>query len=388
MMSGDTVSSRERTVGSIEHPVADRQPRRVGTDRPHPADPARPRHDRQFEQILALAAEHLAGIGEHPRGHDIDDHLAGAEHGIGHGLDGERRAERLQDGCFHESPRFRDGPFCRPGLCSFRPGIILGLTGLHEDDTAQRIGRFPPLPAAAAPPEAVGLPATRRRRTPGLRREEVAELAGIGVDWYVRLEQGRDVNPSLMTIDALARALKLGKSEHRHLRTLARHGDQRAFATETVPEAVLRVVESLPHPAYVAGRRWDVLAWNKAAEEIFAWGRMPEGERNTLLCMLTNPADPPPVRQQAGPTRRGAWWRSSAKTHDLWAGDPAFVELLDRLRTGSPEFAGWWKAHDIRDGSAGIKKMVHPKKGALRFQHASFQCNDDPGLKLVIYTPV
>src|ERR1700742_3054819 len=81
-------------------------------------------------------------------------------------------------------------------------------------------------------PESVGLPATRRRRTPGLRREEVAELAGIGVDWYVRLEQGRDVNPSLMTIDALARALKLGKSEHGHLRTLARHGDQRAFAPE------------------------------------------------------------------------------------------------------------------------------------------------------------
>ena len=236
-------------------------------------------------------------------------------------------------------------------------------------------------------PEAVGLPATRRRRTPGLRREEVAELAGIGVDWYVRLEQGRDVNPSLMTIDALARALKLGKSEHSHLRSLARHGDQRAFAKETVPEAVQRVVENLPHPAYVVGRRWDVLAWNKAAEEIFAWGRIPEGDRNTLLCALTNPA-----------TRRlfGSGWADEArrmvaqfrKTHDLWAGDPAFVELLDRLRTGSAEFAGWWKAHDIRDGSAGIKKVIHPKKGALRFQHASFQCNDDPGLKLVIYTPV
>ena len=76
------------------------------------------------------------------------------------------------------------------------------------------------------------------------------------------------------------------------------------------------------------------------------------------------------------------------KTHDLWAGDPAFVELLDRLRKGSAEFAGWWKSHDIRDASAGIKKMIHPKKGTLRFQHASFQCNDDPGLKLVIYTPV
>ena len=236
-------------------------------------------------------------------------------------------------------------------------------------------------------PETVGLPATRRRRTPGLRREEVAELAGIGIDWYVRLEQGRDVNPSLTTVDALARALRLGKSEHNHLRALARHGDRRAFAKETVPDPIRHLVENLPHPAYVSGRRWDVLAWNKAAEEIFAFGRMAEEERNTLLCMLTNPA-----------TRRlfGATWADEArrmvaqfrKTHDLWAGDPAFVDLLDRLKHGSPEFQAWWKAHDIRDVAAGIKRMAHPRKGVLRFQHASFQCNDDPGFKLVIYTPV
>lgn len=236
-------------------------------------------------------------------------------------------------------------------------------------------------------PEAVGLPATRRRRTPGLRREEVAELAGIGVDWYVRLEQGRDVNPSLTTVDALARALRLGKTEHDHLRTLARHGDARAFAPEIVPEPIRLLVESLPHPAYVSGRRWDVLAWNKAAEEIFAFGQLPDVDRNTLICMLANPA-----------TRRlfGAGWSDEAKrmvaqfrkTHDLWAGDPAFVELLGRLTRESPEFPAWWKAHDIRDVSAGIKRMVHPKRGPLCFQHTSFQCNDEPGLKLVIYTPI
>src|SRR3569832_2914515 len=84
-------------------------------------------------------------------------------------------------------------------------------------------------------PKAVGLPEGRRRRTPGLRREEVAELAGIGVDWYIRLEQGRTVNPSVTTVDALARALRLNKTEHAHLRALARDAARRPFARETVP---------------------------------------------------------------------------------------------------------------------------------------------------------
>lgn len=236
-------------------------------------------------------------------------------------------------------------------------------------------------------PESVGLPTTRRRRTPGLRREEVAELAGIGVDWYVRLEQGRSVTPSLTTIDALARALRLGKSEHHHLRSLAHHGNRHAFEPETVPDAIRRVIDGLPNPAYITGRRWDVLAWNKAAADIFAFQHLPEEDRNTLVCVLLNPA-----------TRRlfGTSWAEEArrmvaqfrKTHDLWAGDPAFVQLLERLRLGCPEFATWWKSHDIRDVAAGRKRMVHPKKGVLHFQHASFQCTDEPGLKLVIYTPV
>src|SRR5437764_12864525 len=143
-------------------------------------------------------------------------------------------------------------------------------------------------------PKAVGLPAGRRRRTPGLRREEVAELAGIGVDWYIRLEQGRTVSPSATTIDALARALRLGKTEHAHLRALAARGmtsnaDRRVFAREIVPDAIRGVLDHLNQPAYVTGRRWDVLAWNAAADEIFAFGRLPEGDRNTLISVLTNP---------------------------------------------------------------------------------------------------
>src|SRR3954463_1904819 len=87
-------------------------------------------------------------------------------------------------------------------------------------------------------PKSVGLVGGRRRRTAGLRREEVAELAGIGVDWYIRLEQGRTVNPSITTVDALARALRLSRAEHAHLRALARDADRRAFAIEIVPDQI------------------------------------------------------------------------------------------------------------------------------------------------------
>jgi transcriptional regulator with XRE-family HTH domain len=236
-------------------------------------------------------------------------------------------------------------------------------------------------------PKAVGLlPGGRRRRTAGLRREEVAELAGIGVDWYIRLEQGRTVSPSVTTIDALARALRLGKAEHAHLRALASNADRRAFTRESVPDALRRLVESLNQPAYITGRRWDLLAWNAVADEIFAFSLLDEEDCNILVCMLTNPH----TRHLFGPA-----WADEAKrmvaqfraTHDLWAGDPAFLDLLERLRQGCPEFATWWEAHDIRGVTAGQKRLSHPKKGSLRFEYATFQANDDPALKLVIYMP-
>jgi len=236
-------------------------------------------------------------------------------------------------------------------------------------------------------PQAVGLPSGRRRRTPGLRREEVAELAGIGVDWYIRLEQGRAVRPSVATLEALARALCLGAVDDAHLRALARKADRRAFSRECVPETVRRLVTSLAQPAYVTGLRWDVLAWNAAAAEIFAdFGRLADDDRNILGYMLTDPN----ARYLFGPTWAAEAQRMVAQfriTYDLWADDPAFLDLVARLREGSPEFALWWEAHDIRSVVDGQKRLHHPTKGLLCFAYATFQANDDPALKLVIYTP-
>lgn len=255
-----------------------------------------------------------------------------------------------------------------------------------SDSNRSEFGDFLRSRRAKLNPKLLGLPTSRRRRTSGLRREEVAELAGIGVDWYIRLEQGRAVSPSATTVDALARALRLSKVEHTHLRALASGANQRAFARERVPPSLRSLVESLNQPAYITGRRWDVLAWNKAAAEIFGFHHLAEDDCNTLVLVLICPG-----------ARRlfGAGWAEEAKrvvarfraTHDLWAGDPAFIALLTRLRNGSPEFAQWWETHDIRDGAGGMKRLRHPKKGMLRFAHASFQSNDDPDLKITIYTP-
>ncbi len=237
-------------------------------------------------------------------------------------------------------------------------------------------------------PGAVGLGDRQRRRTPGLRREEVAERAGIGIDWYIRLEQGRAVTPSKTTIDALARALLLSKVEHAHLRTLAAHPERSVFSRETVPDPMRRMVESLHHPAYITGRRWDVLAWNAAASEVFTdFSQAPVQDRNILLYMLTT---------QAAKHLFGQTWADEARrmmalfrtTHDVWAGDPAFVELLDRLREGCPEFQNWWNTHDVGFGSGVTKLLHHPTRGLLRFEAATFQANDDRSLRLAIYTPL
>jgi transcriptional regulator with XRE-family HTH domain len=236
-------------------------------------------------------------------------------------------------------------------------------------------------------PEAVGLADGRRRRTPGLRREEVAERAGISTDWYVRLEQGRTVSPSNTTVDALARALQLDAQEHAHLRTLAGHAPARGFVRETVPQSIRRMVEALPHPAYVTGQRWDVLAWNDAAAQLFCdFGALPKAERNILLFAFSDP------RARA---LFGDGWALVARamlaqfraTHDRWAGDPSFAALVDRLRQSSPAFASWWPHHDVRAPMSGRKTLHHPTRGLLRFDHASFQANDNAALKLVIYTP-
>lgn len=234
-------------------------------------------------------------------------------------------------------------------------------------------------------PDALGLATLRRRRTPGLRREEVAEAAGISVEWYVKLEQGRAVTPPAPTINALADALRLDPAERSHLRGLAGMAAAEPFVRERVPPQLRRLVQALRMPAYISGQRWDLLAWNTAAVDLFGdFGEIPVGNRNILLYALTDP------RAKA---LFGAGWTVEARrmvalfraSYDLWSGDPAFTELVVRVRDGCTPFASWWRTHDIRAPVSGTKTL-HTGIGVRRFEYATFQANDDPKLRLALYT--
>lgn len=234
-------------------------------------------------------------------------------------------------------------------------------------------------------PDEVGIAAQRRRRAPGLRREEIAGLAGISTEWYVKLEQGRAVSPSEETVEALGQALKLNAVERKHLRSLARSGGRSPFVRETVPDILCRVVAGLSQPAYLTGQRGDVLAWNAAAADLLTdFGGLPVEDRNIFVYMLTDP------------TARGLFgkgWQNEARrmvalfraAYDLWAGDPAFSELVSRLSTQCAEFEGWWMSHEVAASGSGAKLLNHPHHGPMRFEYATFQANDDPFIKLSLY---
>ena len=232
-------------------------------------------------------------------------------------------------------------------------------------------------------PAALGLASLRRRRTPGLRREEVAEAAGISVEWLVKLEQGRAVAPPPATLAALTRALRLDDVDRTHLRRLAGGGAE-PFVRERVPAGLRALVAGLAQPAYVTGRRWDLLAWNAAAREVFGdVAALPPARRDILLYVLTDPG----ARALFGPgwaveaRRMVALFRA---TFDLFADDPAFLSLVSEICAGCPAFEGWWRDHDVRAPVSG-SKTLHGAAGARRYGYATFQCNDDPALKLAIY---
>jgi transcriptional regulator with XRE-family HTH domain len=238
-------------------------------------------------------------------------------------------------------------------------------------------------------PEDVGLPGGGRRRTPGLRREELATLAGVGTTWYTWLEQGRDVQASLGVLEALAQALRLTPAERGHLIRLGRGEPAPPLPPqkETVSPALLRLIDSLdPKPAYLLGRRFDFLAYNRAAAVLFGeLDRVPPAKRNHLWLVFMHPAWRELYCDWEANARRlvGRFRASYAEQ----VGDPAFESLVQKLNAGSPEFRKWWPRHEVLSSGEGRKELEHPVAGHLEFEHAVFLHAETPEQRLVLYSP-
>ncbi|PZF58377.1 transcriptional regulator [Curtobacterium sp. MCSS17_008] len=230
-------------------------------------------------------------------------------------------------------------------------------------------------------PEHVGLPAGTRRRVPGLRREEVALLAGISADYYLRLERGRDSNPSLQVLEALARVLQLDDVETAWLWDLAtpRPRVRRARPVERVPARLQHLLAALDVPAFVEGRYFDVLASNKAAVSLSP--RLVPGE-NRLRSLLLDPAERGFHRDWEGAVASFVGAARKTLGHD--ESDPRAVELVGELSLASARFRTLWARHDVRALDGGSVTVDHPRVGPLDLHREKLPVGE---VILVIYYP-
>lgn len=242
-------------------------------------------------------------------------------------------------------------------------------------------------------PRAVGLPDSGRRRTPGLRREEVATLAGVSVDYLVRLEQGRDNHPSAEVLLALADSMRLTDDERRHLFELGLKSGHQVLCpapvalTRTVPPTVHGVLDALdPTPAFVIGPIGDLIAWNRTF-----------GVVGTALGLLDARNGTPPNLVRfvfAHPAARTVFpeWRTAAdeqvgrlrKSLMHWSHDPAIAALIDELRA-NPDFDVRWNAHPIGEKHRGTKRVTHPEVGDLALEYEVLDLQGGDELQLITW---
>jgi transcriptional regulator with XRE-family HTH domain len=241
----------------------------------------------------------------------------------------------------------------------------------------------------AVSPGQVGLPpGTSRRRTPGLRREEVAMLAGVSLTWYTWLEQGRRINASPDVLTAIGRALRFDEAGIEHLLALAQPSAAPVEAPQEAPSALVRLIRSMePAPAYVLGPRWEFLAWNSAQARLYPRIDELEGlERNLLWVLFADPATRELIVDWDIHARQ-ALAEFRAGTTSL-RGDERFGELLDRLTDVSPEFAAWWSEHDVSQFETRIRRFHHPSAGLLTFEYQQLAPVEWPGLRVTCQLPV
>jgi transcriptional regulator with XRE-family HTH domain len=238
-------------------------------------------------------------------------------------------------------------------------------------------------------PAAFGLP-LKRRRTPGLRREEVAQRANVSATWYTWLEQGRGGAPSADVLDRIARAMMLTDVEREHLFLLGlgRPPEARYREPDGITPRLQRLLDTLDHsPAFIRTATWDVIAWNRAAAAVLTdYGALPEGQRNVLRMMFRD------SRVRAAQSNWQAVARyvvASFRADVARAGAARNVQsLVDELCATSPEFAAMWRDNDVQGHGDGCKVLHHPIAGKLAMEFSGFAVDGRPDLTMVVYNPV
>jgi transcriptional regulator with XRE-family HTH domain len=264
------------------------------------------------------------------------------------------------------------------------------MANMSEQATTE-LGRFLRARREGVRPEDAGLPpGTGSRRTPGLRREEIATLAGVSIDYYTRLERGRETRPSPAVVDALARALRLDGDEHEYLKSLAAQAARRAPVPPRPPSRALRptarlLLETLrPNPAYVVSRTYDILAANPGGARLHPglldW---PARQRNTIRYTFLHPE------------ARDLWpdWEQKARgcvaqLRAVAGSDPDapdLAALVGELLVKSPDFGRLWGRYEVRRAGAGDRVIRHPLVGPLRLAHETLSLNRADGHILIVY---
>lgn len=266
------------------------------------------------------------------------------------------------------------------------------LTPTLHDDSRKQLGAFLRSRRESLDPQRLGMPRSGRRRTPGLRREEVAMLADVGVTWYTWLEQGREVNPSAAVMQAVANALQCSPLETRHLFVLAGLPPQESLQIpqcEGISAGTRRMLDTLmPQPASIQKPNFDIVAWNDSFCRLMGvdFATLPEEDRNCIYLFLTHEAWKSRLANPEVLPTFVSYFRAAMAEH---RGDPAWEDKLARFFAASSEFESLWnQRYEVRGVENQLKTFHHPVLGVFNLQQMYWYSAPRNGSRLLVYLPV
>ena len=236
-------------------------------------------------------------------------------------------------------------------------------------------------------PEVFGLPERPRRRNPGLSRAEVANLAGMSIDWYTWLEQGRNIHPSTDVLNQLAKVFQLTEPEQRHLYSLADYTPVPTEVLDADIQLMQRTISQMPKaPALILRKDWQILAQNDPANKFFnTWSDLEQSDRNLLYLFFTDPIFTQHLRQWEWHAKVAIRQFRAIYTTEM--GNLTFASLIERLSNISPQFSKWWSETDVTGRDDGRKEFDHPSLGYLDFDYTILRPAENQAVEIIAFIP-